>query len=243
MSIYSGFFNSVDGDRVYSADDLNYFFSGVMSDGIVKDYGSAFEVTVDGTGLSVTVLDGKAYCKGRYVENVGSMTLEVEGGGTLARYDAVVIGVNLTTRTGRVYIKKGTEGASPSYPTIENSATLKELCLAYIYVSAGATVINSDNITDERANTSISGWSSVISAKKLKEYRNTTTLRKDVSAYDIGIEEFDNSADILIVYKNGLRLTEDEYSVSGTGSAAYITLTSAPTSNLNELEFVVTKME
>ena len=243
MSIYSGFFNSVNGDRVYSADDLNYFFNGVMSDGIVKDYGSAFEVTVDGTGLTVTILDGKAYCKGRYVENVGSMTLEVEGGGTLARYDAIVIGVNLTTRTGSVYIKKGTEGSSPAYPTIENSETLKELCLAYIYVSAGATVITSDNIQDERANTSISGWSSVISAKKLKEYRNTTTTTARITSYDIGIPEYDSSDDILTVFKNGLRLTEDEYSVSGTGSTAYITLTSAPMSNPNELEFVVTKME
>lgn len=243
MSIYSGFFNSVDGDRVYSADDLNYFFNGVMSDGIVKDYGSGYEVTVDGTGLRVTVLDGKAYCKGRYVENVGSMTFEVEGGGTLARYDAVVIGVNLTTRTGSVYIKKGTEGASPSYPTIENSESLKELCLAYIYVSAGATVITSDNIQDERANTSICGWSSVISAKKLKEYRATTTTTARQASYEISIAEFDKSNDVLNVFKNGLRLTEDEYSVSGTGSTDYITLTSTPTSNLNELEFVVTKME
>lgn len=243
MSIYSGFFNSVNGDRTYSADDLNYFFNGVMSDGIVKDYGSAFEVTVDGTGLTVTVLDGKAYCKGRYVENVGSMTLDIEGGGTLARYDAVVIGVNLTTRAGSVYIKKGTEGASPSYPTIENSATLKELCLAYIYVSAGATVITSDNITDERANTSISGWSSVISAKKLKEYRNRTTTVKGTNSYNIGINKFDGLNDILSVYKNGLWLTEDEYTLSGTGEDAYITLTETPTSNLNELEFVVTKME
>lgn len=242
MSISSGFFNSLNGDRVYSADDLNYFFNGVMTDGIVKGYGSALEVTANGT-LNLTVKDGKAFCLGRYVENVGSMTLDIEGGGTLARIDAVVVGVNLTERTGSIYVKKGEGSSSPSYPAIENTETLKELCLAYVYIGAGATTITSANLTDMRSDALVSGWSSITAAKGLKEYRATATTTKGQASYEISIAEFDSSNDVLTVFKNGLRLTEDEYSVSGTGSTAYITLTTTPTSNLNELEFVVAKTE
>lgn len=242
MSISSGFFNSLNGDRVYSADDLNYFFNGVMTDGIVKGYGSALEVTANGT-LNLTVLDGKAFCLGRYVENAGSLTVEIEGGGTNPRIDAVVVGVDLTERTGSIYVKKGAESSTTSYPVIENTETLKELCLAYVYVGAGATTITSGNLTDMRADELVSGWSSVTVAKDLKEYRATATTARGQASYEISIAEFDSSTDVLNVFENGLRLTEDEYSVRGTGSTAYITLTSTPTSNLNELEFVVTKTE
>lgn len=242
MSISSGFFNSLNGDRVYSADDLNYFFNGVMTDGIVKGYGSALEVTAKGT-LNLTVKDGKAFCLGRYVENVGSLTVEIEGGGTYPRIDAVVVGVDLTERTGSIYVKKGEENSTPSYPTIENTETLKELCLTYVYVGAGATTITSDNLTDMRSDAIVSGWSSITAAKGLKEYRATTTTTASQASYEISIAEFDSSNDVLTVFKNGLRLTEDEYRVSGSGSTAYITLTTTPTSSLNELEFVVTKTE
>lgn len=242
MSISSGFFNSLNGDRVYSADDLNYFFNGVMTDGIVKGYGSALEVTANGT-LNLTVKDGKAFCLGRYIENVGSLAVEIEGGGTYPRIDAVVVGVNLTERTGSIYVKKGEGSSSPSYPVIENAETLKELCLAYVYVGAGATTITSDNLTDMRSDELVSGWSSITAAKDLKEYRATATTTKGQSSYEISISEFDSTNDVLNVFENGLRLTEDEYTVSGTGSTAYITLTTTPTSSLNELEFVVTKTE
>lgn len=242
MSISSGFFNSKNGDQVYSADDLNYFINGIMTDGIVKGYGSALEVTANGT-LNLTVLDGKAFCLGRYVENVGSLTLEIEGGGTYPRIDAVVVGVDLTERTGGIYVKQGEASSTASYPTIENTETLKELCLAYVYVSAGATTITSDNLTDMRADELVSGWSSITADKDLKEYTATVSTVSGQASYEISISEFDSTTDVLNVFKNGLRLTEDEYSVSGTGSTAYITLTTTPTSNLNELEFVVTKTE
>lgn len=240
MSISSGFFNSLNGDRVYSADDLNYFFNGVMTDGIVKGYGSALEVTANGT-LNLTVKDGKAFCLGRYVENVGSLAVEIEGGGTYPRIDAVVVGVNLTERTGSIYVKKGEGSSSPSYPVIENTETLKELCLAYVYVGAGATTITT--VTDMRSDELVSGWSSITAAKGLKEYRATTTTTASQANYEISIAEFDSTTDVLNVFKNGLRLTENEYTVSGTGSTAYITLATTPTSNLNELEFVVIKTE
>lgn len=240
MSISSGFFNSLNGDRTYSADDLNYFINGVMTDGIVKGYGSALEVVANGT-LNLTVLDGKAFCLGRYVENVGSLTVEIEGGETYPRIDAVVVGVDLTERTGSIYVKKGEAGSTTSYPVIENTETLKELCLAYVYVGAGATTITT--VTDTRSDELVSGWSSITAAKNLKEYRATATTTTGQSSYEISIAEFDSTTDVLNVFENGLRLTEDEYTVGGTGSTAYITLASTPTSNLNELEFVVTKTE
>ena len=66
MSVNSGFFNAVNGDRTYNADDLSQFFDGIISDGIFKYFKNELKVTAN-KGLSVRVLNGKAIVLGKYV--------------------------------------------------------------------------------------------------------------------------------------------------------------------------------
>ena len=62
-----GFFNSIDGDRVYGAEDLNNFFEGIISDGIFRNYKRELKVTAPG-GMTVRVLTGKAICLEKYID-------------------------------------------------------------------------------------------------------------------------------------------------------------------------------
>lgn len=42
---YSGFFDSINGDRRYNAEDFGRMFDGLITDGIVAGYGDAFSVS------------------------------------------------------------------------------------------------------------------------------------------------------------------------------------------------------
>ena len=52
MTIKSGFFNSLNHDRVYDADDINSIFDGIITDGVFGNIGKRFVVT-PGSGMSV----------------------------------------------------------------------------------------------------------------------------------------------------------------------------------------------
>ena len=105
MSITSGFFNSINGDRKYNADDINEFFVGVLNDGIIKHYDSELEVEA-GSDMTVNVKGGKAICLGKYIKNTGFLSLPIEASEDQPRYDAIVVGVDLENRTADIYVKK-----------------------------------------------------------------------------------------------------------------------------------------
>lgn len=239
MAIKSGFFNSINGDRVYNADDLNHFFEGIVSDGIFKGYKMELQVTA-GSGMTIRVLTGKAIVLDKYVENNAALNLTIEGGNALPRYDAVVVGVDLTARTGTIYVKQGTAASTPTPPTMTNNTNSKEICLAYVYVSANATTITSDNITDKRADITVCGWVKLTNvAASLMSYRNNVTIQTATNAVPLGITEYDANHDTVLIYKNGFFLEEaTDYLIKGTGSAAVVELSStAPIGN--KFDFVV----
>ena len=64
----TGFFNSVDGDRKYSADDLSSFFVKLISDGVFPNPSNNLKVVAK-SGLTVTVKEGFGFIKAKYAEN------------------------------------------------------------------------------------------------------------------------------------------------------------------------------
>lgn len=246
MSIKSGFFNSQNGDRVYNADDLTNFYDGILNDGVIKTYMGALEVTA-GTGMAVNVAAGKALVLGKYILNNSILNLSVEGSEANPRFDAVVCGVDLETRTGNIYIKKGEASAVPSYPDLNNTGSKKEIALAYISVAAGATSIIDANITDTRPDPNVCGWVNISDIEpKMKTLKNHVEITTpNTSEILINIQEYDAINDQLFVYLNGFLLTEStDYTETGTGSAAKITLVNAiQETNNNYIDFIVCKIE
>ena len=145
-----GFFNSVDGDRRYTADQMSNYFKGLISDGVYEGLGNAMVVTA-GEGMTVNVGSGRAIIDCKWINLDGSESLDISPASpTQARYTAVVVRMDLTNRTMELVTVDGEPAASPEYPEITNTASIKELCLAMVYVPANAVSISQVNITDMR---------------------------------------------------------------------------------------------
>ena len=152
-----GFFNSINSDRVYNADQMSEYFDGLVSDGVYATIGGAMQVISD-SGMNVQVKSGRAIIGSKWLKNDAALTVAVsQSHPTLNRYTAIVIRLNYSARTVGIYAKDGTPASTAAKPVMQNDDQLKELCLAYIYVKAGATSISQSNITDMRAS-ELCGW-------------------------------------------------------------------------------------
>lgn len=158
MSITSGFFNSVNGDRVYNADDMSNYFEGLVSSGVIANPLTSLQVKADGTSMTVEVQAGRAIIENRWVRStaVEALTLEAADG-LLSRIDAVVLKYSVGNREITLEVKKGTAATSPIAPTMSRNESVYEYCLATVYISAGATKISQANITDTRPNKEVCG--------------------------------------------------------------------------------------
>lgn len=157
MAVTYGFFNSVNGDRVYNADDMSEYFDGLISNGVFENVGGGLQV-VPNTGMNINVNRGRAVINCKWLNNDSVLTLDVtQAHPTLNRYTAVVVRLNVTDRLMEIATKDGTAAANPTKPEMTNTVTTKELCLAYIYISAGTTTITASNIEDMRAS-NLCGW-------------------------------------------------------------------------------------
>ena len=157
MSVTSGFYNSINSDRLYTAEQLSNIFEGLITDGIYNQVGNALQVKATGNGMGIQVLPGRAWLRGTWIRNdaVHNMTLDLSAV-ALNRYDAVVLrsDSNDTVREGGIYIKKGTPASSPVYPDMETGEYIKEIPLAYIYVGKNVSGITQANVTDMRGSES-----------------------------------------------------------------------------------------
>lgn len=150
MTLTYGFFNSVDGDRKYHAEQMTSIFDGVITDGVFASIGHKF-TTIPGTGMQVIVQSGRAWFNHTWTLNDGNYTLNIDAAdSTLTRIDSVILEVdhNNSVRGNSIKVLKGTAASSAKAPTITNVAgALKtQYRLANITVSPKVTSITSDKI-------------------------------------------------------------------------------------------------
>lgn len=157
MAITYGYFNSLNGDRKYNAAQMSEYFDGLVSDGVYESVGGALQVQAD-TGMNVNVQTGRAIIDCRWIKNDAVLTLPItQSHVTLNRYTAVFIRLNYTDRNISIITVDGTPATTPTKPQPTDTSSIKDLCIAYIYVAAGATAIRQANITDQRG-TDLCGW-------------------------------------------------------------------------------------
>ena len=157
MAITSGFFDSVDGDRTYDADQMSKYFDGLVSNGVYESVGGRLCVRPANEGLAVTVDTGRAIINSRWIENDASVTLQLDAADVAKnRADAICLRLDLNARTISLAIKKGTPtSGSPMLPEITRNDEVYELYLASVRVDAGA--VEPSAITDLRPST-MCGW-------------------------------------------------------------------------------------
>lgn len=151
--IKSGFYDSINHDRLYGADDFSDYFEGLISDGIYAGIGKEFRVFADGSTMGVQVDTGRAKILNKYVRNTDILEVEIDAADSEnPRWDAVCVSVNLDEayRNGYVDVHKGTPAADPQKPDVPDTNAAKLFVLAYVYVPAQATVINAENVNDNR---------------------------------------------------------------------------------------------
>lgn len=159
MAITYGFFNSINGDRTYDADDMSNYFKGLISNGVFEDVGGALQVLdAENNDMTVNVATGRGVINCKWINNDAVLTLPVTAAHvTLNRWTAVIMKLDIVNRLMDITTKDGTPASTPVKPTMTNDGTAVELCLAYIYVAAGATTISQADIEDTRAS-SACGW-------------------------------------------------------------------------------------
>lgn len=149
MSVSSGFFNSLNGDRKYNAAQTSAIFDGLIIDGVFASIGTAFAVKAAG-GLTVNVGIGKAWFDHTWTVNDSILPMTApEAEVLLDRIDAVVLEVNgmESIRENTIKFVKGNPSSAPSRPILTNEGNVHQYPLCYIYRKYGTAVINQADIT------------------------------------------------------------------------------------------------
>lgn len=151
MSVTYGFYNSLNGDRKYNAEQLSSIFDGIINDGIYMSIGTAMNVKPS-SGLTVNVGPGRAWFNHTWTLNDSELLLTLEAADLLLnRIDAIVLEVNTSdeVRANAIKVIKGTPATNPVNPTLSKDGYLYQYPLAYIYVAKGATEITASEITNK----------------------------------------------------------------------------------------------
>lgn len=149
--ISGGFFDAVDSDRLYSADQMNQPYKKLIHDGINREADGTtpgFAVTAGG-GMNVLVATGNAMIGGKWAENKAVQTIAVAGNTSgSARIDSIILQCDKSraVRAVQIVYRHGTTAA----PDLVSDDDITELRLANIRVPSAASAIASENITDTR---------------------------------------------------------------------------------------------
>ena len=158
MAITYGFFNSLNGDRTYNADQMSEYFKGLIGNGVFESVGGALQVIAN-SGMTVNVSSGRMVIDCKWLDNDSTYSITMNPAHvTLNRYTAIVAQLDRSNRLMKIYAKDGTPASTPIYPTLQDDGIITELCLAYVYVPAGATSISQSNISDTRPDPAVCGW-------------------------------------------------------------------------------------
>lgn len=82
MAVTYGFFDSINGDRKYSADEFGQIFEGIISDGVMANSRDGFEITPGPENVTgrpkINVGAGKAWFNNHYIVNDTSYTITLD---------------------------------------------------------------------------------------------------------------------------------------------------------------------
>lgn len=155
-----GFHNSVNGDRVYNADQMSGIFEGLISAGVYQSVGNKLAVQPN-SGMTIQIATGRGWFNNRWINNDSEYLINLEAADvTLNRYAAICVrGDNSTgVRATLPYVKYSEYATTPVKPEMTRTNEIKEYCLAYVYIRAGATSITAADIEDTRQDSNLCGW-------------------------------------------------------------------------------------
>lgn len=155
MAFICGFFNSINGDRKYNAEQMNNPYHRVVSNGVFASAnGTSTDLQVQAvSGMNIKVKTGEGIFADKWAKLDGDMPFVVPTAHvTNPRIDSIVVHIDNSedVRAGSIIYKQGTSATNPVPPELENTGYIHEFRLANIRVNANTGAITQANITDTR---------------------------------------------------------------------------------------------
>ena len=190
MAILYGFFDSIEGDRLYSAEDLTGYFLRLIPSGVLPD---GFEVAA--SGLTVSVSAGRGFLRTRWVNVTEPETLEVAPCTSGVRQDRVVLRLNTldAARNVSLAVKQGTPPPDYAPPALTRNDPVFEISLARLIVGTESVL----SVIDERADKSLCGYVQGFGAFDGMSFRRLTRAEYDA------LEIYSNTVMYVVTELNG----------------------------------------
>jgi hypothetical protein len=152
MALSCGFYNSLDHDRKYNAEQFGSIFDGVIHDGVYMNIGGTMMVKATGSDMTVNIQTGRAWFNHTWTLNdtIYPITLP-DAEQMLQKIVAIVLEINNETnvRTNSFKTLVGTPASqNPQRPTLVNTESIHQYPLAYILIKPEVTVIKQEDITN-----------------------------------------------------------------------------------------------
>lgn len=230
MAVESGFFNSVNNDRLYNARDISRYFENILSSGIFKRINDCLKVSA-ASGLNLSIAPGAGLIDCQWFRSAAAETVRIQpANAVLPRIDSVVARLDLSDEVRAITFQviSGTPAESPEAAEPTRTASMQDLVLAHVLVPAGAVAITADNISDTRENEALCGYvHSLVDTPILKTFNSRyETVINNTTRVPVGIIGYNRESDLLNVHINGFKLALDaEYSIDADGN--FITLVEA----------------
>lgn len=151
MAITYGFYNSLNGDRKYNAQDMSRIFDGIINDGVFMSIGTAF-IVQSTNSMIVNVGVGRAWFNGTWTHNDSILQLRIPDSDVLLnRIDTVVLEVNSNdnVRINTIKVVAGIPATEPTPPVLKKDGGVYQYPLANIAVNALVDEITQANITNK----------------------------------------------------------------------------------------------
>lgn len=187
-------------DRVYKAEDWAWYFATFLANGVFPKPSDGLQVVAH-NGMEIRVNKGYAFINGYAFRNPASTGITLATAeGAQNRIDRVVVRWDLVRRDIYLTVLKGLPSIKPVAAALTRNTEIWELALADIYVSKGVTRIQTQNITDQRFNSSICGIvkgtieeiDASVLTKQFNDFFKTyrTAVTDDFDAYKLAMETY-----------------------------------------------------
>ena len=157
FNVESGFYDAINSDRVYSAEDMTRPYSRIVADGVFATNAGTpsddLQVVSAESGMQISVLQGQAMVAGKWFDNPSAIVITVPRNTmAYARIDSVIMQIDKTAakRVGSIVYRTGTASMNPQPPALSTKASVVEMRLANVRVAPNVRQISNSVITDLR---------------------------------------------------------------------------------------------
>ena len=153
----AGFFDAIDEDRTYSAEDMNRPYRKLISNGVFATPAGTpsdfLQVFAAGNEMNIIVSAGYALIGDKWFEHPSDLMITIsQNSEVLPRIDSIVAQVDKTQtgRAGNIVYRRGQASSNPVHPNINTEDDIAEFRLADIRISPSCVEITQNLITDCR---------------------------------------------------------------------------------------------